>query len=110
MARPAETLRFALEKAIGETWTDPENRLLLSGGLDSRILLALASGKRKMLTLELYSKEAVITKQVADAAGAELDMAPAPDYEFPIRWSYLATAAMHDSRSVTHIGLVQDWR
>ncbi len=73
MARPAETLRFALEKAISETWIDPETRLLLSGGLDSRILLALAPGKRKTLTLEYYSSETEIAKRVAGAAGAELE-------------------------------------
>jgi hypothetical protein len=110
MAHPAETLRFALEKAISETWTDPETRLLLSGGLDSRILLMLAPGKRKALTLELYTSEARVTEQVADAAGAELDVVPAPDYEFPMKWSYLVTGAMHDSRFVTHLGLVEDWR
>jgi hypothetical protein len=91
LADPANTLRFAIEKAIGETWTDPETRLLLSGGLDSRILLMLASGKRKALTLELYTSEARVTEHVADAAGADLEVVPAP-------------------RFVTHLGLVQDWR
>ena len=110
MARPAETLRFAIAKAIQETWTDPEMRLLLSGGLDSRILLALSQGKRKALTLELYSFETDVAKQVAAAAGADLDVVPAPDYEFPMRWAYLVTGAMHDSRFVTHLGLAQDWR
>jgi hypothetical protein len=110
MAHPAETLRFAIEKALNETWTDPETRLLLSGGLDSRILLTLASGKRKALTLELYTNEARVTKQVADAAGADLDVVPAPDFEFPMKWAYLVTGAMHDSRFVTHLGLVKDWR
>lgn len=110
MAHPAETLRFAIEKAICETWTDSEMRLLLSGGLDSRILLALASGKRKAINLELYSSETQVAKQVAAAAGADLEVVPAPDYEFPIRWAYLVTGAMHDSKFVTHLGLVQDWR
>ena len=110
MAHPAETLRFAIAKAIRETWTDPEMRLLLSGGLDSRILLALAPGERKALTFELYSSETQVTKQVAAAAGADLDVVPPPNYEFPMRWAYLATGAMHDSRFVTHLGLVQNWR
>ncbi len=110
MARPAETLRFAIEKAIAETWTDPETRLLLSGGLDSRILLTLAAGKRKTLTLELYSAETEIAKRVAAAAESDLDIVPAPDYEFPMRWAYLVTGSMHDSKFVTHLGLVRDWR
>ncbi len=109
-ANPAGTLRFAIEKAVQETWTDLDTRLLLSGGLDSRILLVLAKGRRKALTLELYSSEAEITKQVAEAAGADLEMAPAPDYEFVLRWAYLVTGAAHDSRFVTHLGLLQDWR
>jgi hypothetical protein len=109
-AHPAETLRFALEKAISETWTDPETRLLLSGGLDSRILLMLAPGKRKALTLELYTNEACIAEQVAAAAGADLYACPAPDYEAPMKWGYLVTGAMHDSRFVSHLGLVEDWR
>jgi len=110
MAHPAETLRFAIEKAIAETWTDPETRLLLSGGLDSRILLMLASGKRRALSLEHYPDEALITTQVAEAAGATLDVVPAPDYEFPMKWGYLVTGAMHESRFVSHLGLVREWR
>jgi hypothetical protein len=109
-ADPAGTLRFAIGKAIRETWTDLDTRLLLSGGLDSRIVLALATGRRKALTLELYSSEAEITKQVAEAAGADLEMVPAPDYEYVLRWAYLVTGAAHDSRFVTHLGLLQDWR
>jgi hypothetical protein len=107
---PADTLQFALTKAVKETWTDPETRLLLSGGLDSRILLAVASGKRKALTLEMYSHETVVAKEVGAAAGAALDVVPAPDYEYPLRWAYLVTGAMHDSRFTTHLGLVEDWR
>jgi hypothetical protein len=110
MAHPAETLRFAMEKAIRETWTDPETRLLLSGGLDSRILLALAPGPRKALTLEFYSAETQIAKRVAEAAGMDLEVAPAPDYEYLLRWSYLVTGAVHDSKFVSHLGLVRDWR
>ncbi|MBV8807311.1 MAG: hypothetical protein JO033_01440 [Acidobacteriaceae bacterium] len=110
MARPAETLRFALEKAIGETWTDPEIRLLLSGGLDSRILLTLAPGPRKALTVQLYSRETDITQQVAEVAGADLEVVPVPDYEFPLRWAYLVTGASHDPKFLTHLGLVQNWR
>ena len=109
-AHPAETLRLALEKAIAETWTDPEMRLLLSGGLDSRILLALASGRRKTLTVNLYSEETRIAEQVAAAADSELEIVPPPDYEFPVRWAYLATGAMHDSLFVHHLELVKDWR
>ena len=106
----AKTLQIALTKAIRETWIDPEIRLLLSGGLDSRILLALASGKRKGLTLEMYSHETVVAKEVAAAAGLSLDVVPAPDYEYPIQFSYLVTGAMHDARFTSHLGLVQNWR
>jgi hypothetical protein len=108
--RPAETLQFALTKATRQTWTDPEMRLLLSGGLDSRILLALASGRRKALTFEFYRDEAEIAKQVGAASEAELDVVPAPDFGYLLRWSHLVTGAMHDSRFTTHLGLVEDWR
>jgi len=107
---PAETLKSALTKAVAETWTNPEARLLLSGGLDSRILLALASGRRKALTLEMYSHETEVAKWVASVSGVQQDVVPAPDYEFPMRWSYLVTGAMHDSRLSTHLGLVEGWR
>jgi hypothetical protein len=109
-AQPAATLRAALEKSVAETWIDPEMRLLLSGGLDSRIVLALASGKRKTLTLELYSKETEMAREVAAAADSELEVVPPPDYHYPMRWAYLVTGAMHDSQYVSHLGLVQDWR
>ncbi|HTZ90048.1 MAG TPA: hypothetical protein VMA71_06900 [Alloacidobacterium sp.] len=107
---PAASLQVALEKSIAETWTDCDVRLLLSGGLDSRIVLALARGKRKALTLELYSEETEIAKQVAAVSQSELEVVPAPDYEYPMRWAYLVTGAMHDSHVVHHLGLVQDWR
>ncbi len=109
-AHPAETLRLAIEKAIDQTWSDTDIRLLLSGGLDSRILLMLAPGKRKALSLELYTKEARITEQVAEAAGAELQLVEPPDSRIQMTYGYLATGAMHDSRFVSHLGLVQDWR
>jgi hypothetical protein len=108
--RPAETLKSALTKAVAETWTNPEARLLLSGGLDSRVLLVLASGKRKALTLEMYSHETEVAKRVGSVSGVQQDVVPAPDYEFPMRWSYLVTAVMHDSRLSTHLGLVEGWR
>ena len=107
---PAETLKSALTKAVAETWTNPEARLLLSGGLDSRILLALAPGKRKALTLEMYSHETEVAKRVGSVSGVQQDIVPAPDYEFPMRWSYLITAAMHDSRLSSTLGLAEGWR
>lgn len=107
---PAQTLRLALERAVAETWSDPETRLLLSGGLDSRILLALASGKRKTFTVDLYGGETKIAKQVAAAAGSENQVVPPPDYEFPMSWGYLVTGAMHASQFATHLGQVRAWR
>jgi hypothetical protein len=108
--QPAETLKSALTKAIAETWTNPEARLLLSGGLDSRILLVLAAGKRKALTVEMYSDETEVAKKVASVSGVEQDVVPAPDYEYPMRWSYLVTGVMHDSRFCSTLGLVEGWR
>jgi Asparagine synthase len=101
--------QFALTKATHETWTDPEMRLLLSGGLDSGIVLGVASGKRKALTLELYSDETEVVKKVATMSGAEVEIVPVPDYEYLLRWSHLVTGAMHDSRCPGQLGLVEDW-
>lgn len=107
---PAQTLRLALQRAVAETWNDPETRLLLSGGLDSRILLALACGKRKTFTVDLYAEETKIAKQVAAAAGSEIHVVPPPDYEYPMRWGYLVTGAMHAPQFATHLGQVKAWR
>jgi hypothetical protein len=107
-----ELLKQAMRRAIAETWTNPEGRLLLSGGLDSRMVLGLADGERKALTIDWYPAETAIAGRVAAACGAELDIIPfAPkDYCERMQNGFLITAAMHQSRCVNNLGMTRRWR
>jgi hypothetical protein len=64
----------ALRTAICETWTEADGRLLLTGGLDSRLILGLSEGKRKAMTVDWWPRETAITRQVAAACGADLEV------------------------------------
>ncbi|HXC88789.1 MAG TPA: asparagine synthase-related protein [Stellaceae bacterium] len=108
----AARLGEALRTAIADTWTDPEGRLLLSGGLDSRLVLGLADGERKALTLDWFPEETPIAERVAAACSAELQLIPfrADDYDERMRHGYLVTGAAHDSRLVNNLGMATKWR
>jgi hypothetical protein len=105
-------LTHALQQAVAETWTQRQGRLLLSGGLDSRLILALAEGPRKVMTVDWYPSETEIVREVAAACGAELEVLPfAPeDYCERMRSGFLVTGAMHQSRYVTQLGMTRCWR
>ena len=105
-------LREALQRAVAETWTQPEGRLLLSGGLDSRLILGLAEGPRKTVTIEWYPSETEIVRQIAAACGAELEVLPfvPKDYCEKMQNGFLVTGAMHQSRNVGQLGVVRRWR
>jgi hypothetical protein len=107
-----ERLGQALRRAVAETWTEPEGHLLLSGGLDSRLILGLAEGPRKTMTVDWYPSETEIVRQVAAACGAELNVVPfvPQDYCEKMRSGFLVTGAMHQSRTVAQLGLTRCWR
>jgi hypothetical protein len=109
---PAGTLLAAMKKAVAETWTDPRVSLLLSGGLDSRLVLALAGPGRKSLTLQLYDDETEIARQVAACCRAELRVFPhrPADFLSSVQLAVPAGAAMHDAHFFNHLGLGAKWR
>lgn len=108
----AFSLGQALRTAIGETWTDPNARLLLSGGLDSRLILGLAEGARKAMTLDWHPEETPIARRVAAACAADLELVPfcAEDYCTRMQYGFLVTAGLHDSRLVNNLGMATRWR
>jgi hypothetical protein len=108
----AERLGDALRTAIGDTWVNPDSRLLLSGGLDSRLILGLSEGARKTLTLDWYTEELPIARRVAEACGAELQFFPfcLEDYAPRMEQGYLVTGGMHQSRYVNTLGMAGAWR
>gem|GEM_PF-1363287 len=106
-------LEAALRTAIAETWTDPETRLLLSGGLDSRLVLGLAPDvPLKALTFDLYPEETDIVRQVAAARGVDYRVSAYPDEHYcgVMRNAYLVAAGMHQARFINHLGMALEWR
>jgi hypothetical protein len=109
---PVGTLLAAMEKAVVETWTDPEVWLLLSGGLDSRLVLALAGPGRKAVTLQLFDDETEVARQVAACCQAEFRVFPHRRADFLPSAELAAAAggAMHDAHFFNHLGLGAKWR
>lgn len=103
-------LEQALRTAIAETWTDPDACLLLSGGLDSRLILGLYRGAApKVATMDIYPEETPIARQVAAARRADFRLLPftVEHYRTIMQKGYLVTGAMHQSSSVD---LGYEWR
>jgi hypothetical protein len=109
---PAGTLLAAMKKAVAETWADPQIWLLLSGGLDSRFVLALAGPGRKAMTLQLYDSETEVARQVAACCQADFRVFPQPRADFlaAVRLGVPAGGALHDAHFFNHLGLGATWR
>jgi len=109
----AATLREALQRAIADTWADPEAYLLLSGGLDSRLVLALAAPPRKALTVTTRdNRESRLAQEIAAACQAHLEhlRRPVEHYLSVLRNGFLLTGAAWDSTMAHHLGLGAGWR
>ena len=106
---PESNLISALERSVGDCWPDRSAALLLSGGLDSRAILALAGEKRRALTLEMNARETEIARQIAAACQAEFLALPFPADEWLHRATdgYWIAGAMRDTEFVNDIGLAQ---
>ena len=106
-ADPQGSLTQALRRSVRECWTDPRAALLLSGGLDSRAILALAGEGRKAVTIEKTARETEIAKQIAEACRAEFVALPYRQDEWLLRAQvgYWLANATHDSEFVNDVGL-----
>ena len=107
----ARALRRALEKTVAETWPGSGVHLLLTGGLDSRFLLALGGPGRQALHVDLYPQETKLSREIAAAGGCELSEFSLSEGHFlrVIEKAYLLTGAMFDSRFAWQLGLGAAW-
>ncbi len=106
---PEGSLTQALQRAVRECWTDRGAALLLSGGLDSRAILALAGDGHKAVTIEKTASEAQLARRIAEACGAEFIALPYRQDEWLMRAQvgfWLANAT-HDSEFINDIGLAE---
>jgi len=106
---PTGSLKRALEASVRDCWSDGAAALMLSGGLDSRAILALAGDARKAVTLEMSARETELARQIAQAANAEFFALPFPRDEWlhRLQEGYWIAAASRDSEFVNDIGLNQ---
>ncbi len=108
-ADPEGSLTQALRRSVQECWTDPQAALLLSGGLDSRAILALAGAGRKAVTLEKAARESEIAKQIAEACDAEFVALPYRQDEWLLRaqLGFWLANGTHDSEFINDVGLAE---
>lgn len=107
------SLLDALRKAVSETWTSETASLLLSGGLDSRTVLALAGSGRKVTTVTgRDSAESRLARRIAEACEAEFLLVLREPAHYPevVRHSFLLTGAMWDPTNAHHLGFGPKWR
>jgi hypothetical protein len=109
---PAGTLLYALKKAVTETWTDSATWLMLSGGLDSRLVLALAGTGRRALTLDHYESETAVAHEIAAQCGSDLRVLPHPPSDFVAgaELSVSLSGGMHDPHFFNTLGMAGSWQ
>ena len=106
---PEASLTQALQRAVRECWTDNGAALLLSGGLDSRAILALSGKGHKAVTIEKTASESQLARRIAEACKAEFITLPYREDEWLMRAQvgfWLANAT-HDSEFINDIGLAE---
>lgn len=108
-ADPEGSLTQALRRSVRECWTDTNAALLLSGGLDSRAILALAGEGRKAVTIEKTARETEIAQQIAEACRAELIALPYRQDEWLLRaqLGFWLANGTHDSEFINDVGLAE---
>lgn len=106
---PQGSLTQALRRSVRECWTDTNAALLLSGGLDSRAILALAGEGRKAVTIEKTARETEIAKQIAEACHADFIALPYRQDEWLLRaqLGFWLANGTHDSEFINDIGLAE---
>lgn len=110
---PAGALRQGMRIAVAETWRHTDSVLLLSGGLDSRFVLAVAGGGRGTLTVtSRENRESRIARLVAESCQAKFHhfLRPADHYFQVLRTSYLLTACLWEPWEAHHLGMAAEWR
>ncbi len=109
---PVETLRHVFHTAVNQAWNDPSAVLLLSGGYDSRAILAMAEGKRKALTYDIYPAETDLVRKVAADCAIDLQLFRFPELHWTrmLQDSYLLTGVTFASYVPTHLGVATQWR
>ena len=108
--RDAEgSLTQALQRAVRECWTDRDAALLLSGGLDSRAILALGGEGHKAVTIEKTASETALARRIAEACKAEFIALPYREDEWLMRaqLGFWLANATHDSEFINDIGLAE---
>jgi hypothetical protein len=109
----AGTLLDCLARAVQETWRDPNTWLLISGGLDSRLTMALAGAGRSAITLNYFAPETSIAAKIVEACGGRefrIQELPSLHYTNMVRDASLITGGMLDANFVNQMGFGNEWR
>jgi hypothetical protein len=110
-SNPASALRRALAESVAYAWREPDTYLLLTGGLDSRFVLALGGPGRRAIHVNIHSKDAEWTREIAAADNCQLQEFDLSEghYLRVIEQAYLLTGAMFDSRFAWQLGFGAKW-
>lgn len=106
-------LLAALRTSVTEIWTDREAALLLSGGLDSRLVLGLAgAGRRVICVTSQANLESAIARHVAAKLGADFVHVIRPPDQYPMvmKFGDLISGGMYHATSAHFLGLASEWR
>ena len=110
-SNPAKALQKAMVKSVTDIWREVDPHLLLTGGLDSRFLLALGGRGRRAVHVTLYPEETKLAQEIAAAGDCQFSEFCLTEghYLRVIDRAYLLTGAMFDSRFAWQLGLGATW-